>query len=323
MKLLLAIDGSVHSASALEDVIERPWPESTVCKVITIVEPQNKLLDTVMVGGLGNMAVRAQKALEDDMVVALNAALAQLKAKFGDANVSGDCTNGNPKELIIQEAKTMGADMIIIGARGASANPDDTWLSGVARAVTLKAPCTVEVLQPDSTLSIEKKQAQKLDAADSRYLVAVSDEHNAQALVDAILSRPWHPRSEFQIISVIPSVSQLNHQKLLKNKDFQEYAEKMVAAARHEAERIVQAAAEKFKGKFADDKISAHVLEGSPRNLILQVAQDWPADMIFLGSHEEDKNVMEKLFGSTAAAVMWNAPCSVEVVKLSHSLVKK
>jgi hypothetical protein len=45
--------------------------------------------------------------------------------------------------------------------------------------------------------------------------------------------------------------------------------------------------------------------------------------MIFLGSHEQDDNVMEKLFGSTAAAVMWNAPCSVEVVKLSPSLVKK
>jgi nucleotide-binding universal stress UspA family protein len=115
----------------------------------------------------------------------------------------------------------------------------------------------------------------------------------------------------------------MNHQKLLKNKDFQEYAQKTFAAAQANAEKIVNAAAEKLKSKFADDKVTAHVMEGSPRTLILQVAQDWPADMIIIGSHEEDESVLEKLFGSTAAAVMWNATCSVEVVKLSMAAAKK
>jgi len=314
MRLLLAIDGSVHSASALEELLARPWPEGSSCRAITVLEPQTSLV--VLAGDLGDMALRAQNALEDDMRVALNEALTQLKEKFGADNVTGECTKGDPKTLIVEEAKKAGADMIIIGTRGSGASPDDTWLGGVARAVTLKAPCSVEVLQPDSALSIEKKQQEKMAADDSRFLVAVSDEDNANQLVDSIMSRPWHPRSQFQILSVIPSMEQINHRKLFKDKDFQALAQQTMDATRAKAETLVNAAAEKFKSKFPEDKITAHVLEGSPRNVILQVAQDWPADMIIIGSHEHDTNVLEKLFGSTAAAVMGNAPCSVEVVKL-------
>ena len=58
-----------------------------------------------------------------------------------------------------------------------------------------------------------------------------------------------------------------------------------------------------------------HVLEGNVRSLILQIAQDWPADLIVLGAHGQDKSIMEHFLGSVARAVVGNAMCSVEIIR--------
>jgi hypothetical protein len=44
MKILFAIDGSAHSAAALEDVASRQWPPGTEVEVLTIVHSTMPLL---------------------------------------------------------------------------------------------------------------------------------------------------------------------------------------------------------------------------------------------------------------------------------------
>src|SRR5436305_11487529 len=39
MKILLAIDGSVFSDRAVQEVVHRPWPAATEVKIISVVEP--------------------------------------------------------------------------------------------------------------------------------------------------------------------------------------------------------------------------------------------------------------------------------------------
>ena len=38
MKILLAVDGSVHSDAAAQELAKRPWPPQSEVKVITAVE---------------------------------------------------------------------------------------------------------------------------------------------------------------------------------------------------------------------------------------------------------------------------------------------
>ena len=38
MKILLAVDGSEHSAAAVEEVASRPWPPETTVRVLSAVE---------------------------------------------------------------------------------------------------------------------------------------------------------------------------------------------------------------------------------------------------------------------------------------------
>jgi Universal stress protein family len=39
MKLLLAIDNSEYSATAIKEVAKRPWPPKTIVRIISVVEP--------------------------------------------------------------------------------------------------------------------------------------------------------------------------------------------------------------------------------------------------------------------------------------------
>ena len=53
----------------------------------------------------------------------------------------------------------------------------------------------------------------------------------------------------------------------------------------------------------------------SPKEIILQEAAEWPADLIVLGSHG-NSGLTRFLLGSTSEAVATHAPCSVEVIRV-------
>ncbi len=57
--------------------------------------------------------------------------------------------------------------------------------------------------------------------------------------------------------------------------------------------------------------------EGDPREVILDYAERWPADLIVVGSHGR-KGINRFLLGSVADAVAHHARCSVQIVKI-HS----
>jgi len=60
---------------------------------------------------------------------------------------------------------------------------------------------------------------------------------------------------------------------------------------------------------------SISVLAASPKELILQEAAEWAADLIVLGSHGSS-GLSRFLIGSTSETVATHAACSVEVVRL-------
>lgn len=61
-------------------------------------------------------------------------------------------------------------------------------------------------------------------------------------------------------------------------------------------------------------KIDTHVIEGSPKEVIVEEAEQWHADLIVVGSHGYG-NVKKFALGSVSQAVASHAPCSVEIVR--------
>ena len=60
---------------------------------------------------------------------------------------------------------------------------------------------------------------------------------------------------------------------------------------------------------------SVVVREGDPRRVLVEEAERWSADTVFVGSHGLERPGDRSGLGGVAAALVTGAPCSVEVVR--------
>ncbi len=312
MKILLAIDGSVSSDNALEEVLSQPWPENTECNVMTVAEPLHNLADAAF-GAFGAMALEAQKALDADIKKLLAETTQKLEEKFGKGKVSGNFYEGRAIEKILQASRDCQADLIVVGSHGTSGYNDQLFGS-VTIAIAVHAPCSVRIVHDISSYSLEKKQRKSV-YEEARYLVAINGSANSKAVIETICSRPWPEEAIFQILSIAPEPRSVLNSRLIKDPKIDKANQELYVAQRKGLENLVKESAAKIESKLTKNKVTYHVLEGNIRSLILQTAQDWPADMIIIGAHDHDKSVLEHYLGSVAQAVVNNADCSIEIVR--------
>jgi nucleotide-binding universal stress UspA family protein len=145
MKILLAVDGSAHSDSAMAELIKRPWPPHSEIKVITVAEMPIPV-------GMGPWGVvpadllALEKSVDKAAQKVLDNALLKLSTiEDKTLKVSSELVQGPPGKAIVDEAERWGADLILMGSRGLGA-----WnrllLGSVSTAVVHHATCSVEVV---------------------------------------------------------------------------------------------------------------------------------------------------------------------------------
>jgi nucleotide-binding universal stress UspA family protein len=143
-----------------------------------------------------------------------------------------------------------------------------------------------------------------------KILLAVDGSAYSAGAVAEVSRRPWPPQSEVRIITVdLPLDSDL-----LRGGSptvFDELAQRQ----RVEAERHLNAAAATFKQYAPGLRVTPILREGHPKEVILDEAERWGADLIVVGSH--GYGAIRRFFlGSVSLAVATNAPCSVEIVRI-------
>jgi nucleotide-binding universal stress UspA family protein len=93
------------------------------------------------------------------------------------------------------------------------------------------------------------------------------------------------------------------------------YFRELEAAARAQAEAAVNQAAERIKALNTGDlEITTEIGDGPAKDVILDIAERWGADLIVLGSHGYS-GWKRFLLGSVSHAVAAHAHCSVEIVR--------
>jgi nucleotide-binding universal stress UspA family protein len=145
MKVLLAIDGSPHSAAALDVVASRPWPVGTKLEVLTVVHSGTPLLlDPAFV--MAAIHVETTQKLRRLAPELLAHSAARLRRERADLTVTTKVLEGPPRELIVEEARTWGADLIVVGSHGHGALRQ-ALLGSVATGVSAEASCAVEIIR--------------------------------------------------------------------------------------------------------------------------------------------------------------------------------
>jgi nucleotide-binding universal stress UspA family protein len=145
-----------------------------------------------------------------------------------------------------------------------------------------------------------------------KLLLAMDESTYSQEALRAVL-RQFQPKgSEVRVLHVVEPVSAYVSADLYPHLVTQ-IAE--VEVSRHkQAKQLVSSSARELAS--AGFKTSEMVEAGSPTQKIMDLAHEWGADLIVLGSHGLT-GLNRLLMGSVSDAVSRHASCSVEVVRLA------
>jgi nucleotide-binding universal stress UspA family protein len=146
MKLLIAIDGSEFSQTALSSVIARPWNPGTEVKVLHVVEPPSLLIGREM-GAYDPEFEMVWKALREQAKDLVEKAATKLTA--AGFQVATELVEGDPKSQILDAAKEWHADMIVLGSHGWS-GLNRFLMGSVSEGVVRHAHCSVEIIRTAS-----------------------------------------------------------------------------------------------------------------------------------------------------------------------------
>lgn len=116
MRVLVAIDGSACADVAVELTAAIPWPAGTSVHVTEVVETGAGLYGNVYAAEL----VLQVESLEEDVRREAADAVARTVARLREAGLdaTGDVLRGRPSAAIVQAAKDLDVDLIVVGSRG-------------------------------------------------------------------------------------------------------------------------------------------------------------------------------------------------------------
>jgi nucleotide-binding universal stress UspA family protein len=146
-----------------------------------------------------------------------------------------------------------------------------------------------------------------------KILLAIDGSPFSERAVDELANRPWPAGSEIKVLYAVRSPIPDVPDPLLAL-----YAGRMqmLEQERNQGKTTVdQAASRLHTGDGSRSlEITTEVLEGSPKELIIDEAERWGADLIVVGSH--GRGAVGRFFlGSVSLAMATHALCSVEIVR--------
>ena len=309
MKVLIAYDGSACAEAALQDLERAGLPAEVEARILSVSEV---ILPPPMSYTLPSAgALDLQRHLEQNARELGEVAARRLGTKFPQWKIEVEAHPGSATNAIITLADEWHPDLIVVGSHGRSA-VGRLFLGSVSQAVLHEAPGSVRIARGPG-YAVGREGASRLaeraapDPTEPvRILVGIDGSTIADAAVEAIAARTWPRGSAVRILHADFDISPVAVDHLL------------VAIASWLAEertRLAEAVERARQTILAAGLIvEVAVRPGDAKSLLLEEAEEWHADVIFLGAKNLSQAGRLRL-GSVSSAIAARAHCSVEIVR--------
>ena len=139
-------------------------------------------------------------------------------------------------------------------------------------------------------------------------LIAIDGSPCSDVVIGEVGRRPWPAGSVLKVITVDPPLEP----SLLRGSP--SVLDDLVKQKRADAVKRLNDAARTLERNVSGATVLPQLLEGRPREVILDEAERWGADLIVVGSH--GYGAFRRFFlGSISMTVAMNATCSVLIVR--------
>jgi nucleotide-binding universal stress UspA family protein len=292
MKLLIACDDATDVQVVLADLQRAglaPTADAVVLSVADLLPSPPAPPDPPPPAATRRAHERAARALQNARRTA-EAAAALVHTAFPGWRVTADAQADAPAWAIVKKADDWSPDLIVVGAHDQSAL-GRFLLGSVSQAVLAHAGCSVRIV----------RESVAAPGAPQRVLVGVDGSAGADAAIARVAARTWRPGAQVQVVTALDDTLA----SMLESAD--DADDERAAAG-----RLLERAAAPLRTARLD--VSTAVVEGAPKWVLVEQAESWTADCVFVGAR--GLRAAERfLLGSVSAAVAARAPCSVEVVR--------
>ena len=307
MKLLIGYDGSEAADAALEDLARAGLPESGEALIVAASDvwpqtepalgPSTVRTPNWLTPALRDAHVRVERELEDSRAIAATAK-ERLVGILPGWKVEYDAALDSPTRAILERADSFGADLIVVGSHGRS-GVVRLLLGSVSQSVLTHAHCSVRV-----------GRAHRIrDHKPVKLIVGVDGSVGSATAVSAVAQRKWPAGSQARVLAVVDSA-------VSTAVPVAAFAAAHAPKGEETPQDWISKAAQQVAQELKDVGLDAspQVCQGDPKHVLVEQADGWDADGIFLGARGL-RGVERFLLGSVSGAVTARAHCSVEVVR--------
>ena len=303
MKILIGYDGSAGSDAALHDLKRAGLHSEAHVLVMTLADVflpppiDEETSQTWVPAAIKRAHEKARQKLEQAHALVKRTS-EQIKLAFPNWDVDYEAQADSPAWALISKADHWNPDLLIMGARGHSVLGGRLILGSISQRVLYEARCSVR---------IARAPRGNLDAP-VRVLIGVDHSPDSNAAVEAVCNRNWPNGSEVALLSVDDTVLPIYPDASQPAKWIEIEEEK----GRDQVREIFTPAAEKLRNAGLHTEVL--IKRGDPADQIVEEADTWGADCIFVGA-KGTRGIDRLLLGSVSSAVAARAHCSVEVVR--------
>jgi nucleotide-binding universal stress UspA family protein len=292
MKILVAYDGSESADAALDELRNAGVGATAEVLVMSLADvflppPSFKGAHERALHQLRQSEALAKEASE------------KIASAFPNWSVRYEALADSPAWAVINKADEWQPDLIVMGARGHSVLGGRLILGSISQRVVYEARCSVRIA----------RGPRKRGDTPLRLLIAIDNSADANAAVDAVCNRDWPKGTETSLLTVVDTVMKVPNPSDPARVRWIEAGDE---GNWDEVRDLFAPAAQKLR----DAGLHTEVLieRGNPADQIVEEAQSWGADCIFVGARGT-RGIDRLLLGSVSSAVAARAFCSVEVVR--------
>ena len=312
MRIMIGYDGSEGADAAIDDLRKAGLPRDGEALIVSISEVMmpsssigNHVVGTPMtsrrvIDALAQANARADHALKEAKELAAKGG-DRVRAHFPGWKVQTEGLAGWPTTDLINQADNWKADLVVVGSRGRSAL-GRFILGSVSKKVVTDSHHSVRVAR--GTLEND-------DSKPPRIMIGVNGSSEAEHAVREVGMRVWPKGTEVRIIAVDDGTSPKRIARVLPTAAamITSSNEKALGAAR----MMVEWAERELRAIGL--QVSVAIEKGDPERVLIEEAQKWKADSIFVGSRKFDGTFERFWLGSVSTALVTKAHSSVEVVR--------
>ncbi|EMI56060.1 universal stress protein [Rhodopirellula sallentina] len=277
--ILLATDGSSAANDAARFLAHLPHDERIELTVVTVLHVPGAQR-SYLSGDWYSTCLDGEREVAE-------AAFRSVEEKFSGANVvlKHIMREGHPAETIIEVAKEVKPELLVLGATGHSGIAR-VLLGSTSDYVATHAPCSVLVIRPTGAVE---------GVHDLRVVIGYEDSGPSLAALEEFAEFEWGVESDVRLLSV-----------RYPDRFYDVPPPKVSADSVRRAAEQLHESAPTAKGQLIE---SDHIAEG-----LVRYAESHEVDLIVLGETPRTR-LGRVLMGSLTRYVLRHAPCSVWITR--------